>query len=195
MHSVSRRSVSKLIAAGAIAVAVTGATSAVASAAASGPEAATAAAGTRPVLRVPFHCGQEWRGATFSGHQLAYAIDFNQGSGNDDKGKHVLASAAGTVTASSDVGSGYGQRIIIKHAGGWSTLYAHLLDGSRTVSVGDTVAANKVIGKVGQSGGQSSSHLHYEQRDGNNNDQPIRFGQNTWVQYYATDYFTRTNDC
>ncbi len=194
MHSVSRRSVAQLIAAGACAVAMAGTGTAVASAASSAPPQAASAAAPRPELRVPFHCGEVWRGNAWSGHNPYYAIDFNQGSGDFDKGRPVLTSGAGTVVASGDVGAGYGQRIIISHGDGWETLYAHLEKGSRTVQTGDTVAANTVIGKVGKSGGQTWSHLHYEQRkDGN--DVAIRFGSNTWVTYFSEVNYQRNEDC
>jgi murein DD-endopeptidase MepM/ murein hydrolase activator NlpD len=148
------------------------------------------AAGTRPLLKVPFTCQQEWRGTTWSGHNPDRAIDFNQGSGDSDLGKAVKASADGRVTAASNVGSGYGNRIIIDHGNGWSTLYAH--PNSINVSVGQNVQDTTTIGTVGKSGGQSSSHLHYEQRaDGS--PVSIKFGVGTWVPYYATDYYTRTN--
>ncbi len=146
------------------------------------------AAGTRPLLKVPFPCQQEWRGATWSGHNPDRAIDFNQGSGDSDLGRAVKASASGRVTAASNVGSGYGNRVIIDHGNGWSTLYAHL--NSINVSVGQNVQDTTTIGTVGKSGGQSTSHLHYEQRaDGS--PVSIKFGTATWVPYYATDYYTR----
>ena len=148
------------------------------------------AAGTRPVLKVPFTCQQEWRGQTWQGHNPDRAIDFNQGSGDYDLGKAVKASADGRVAAAGNVGSGYGNRIIIDHGNGWTTLYAHL--NSINVSVGQNVQDTTTIGTVGKSGGQTYSHLHYEQRaDGS--PVSIRFGSSTWVQYYTTDYFTRTN--
>ena len=148
------------------------------------------AAGTRPLLKVPFTCQQEWRGQTWQGHNPDRAIDFNQGSGDFDLGKAVKASAGGRVSAAGNVGSGYGNRIIIDHGNGLSTLYAHL--NSINVSVGQNVADTTTIGTVGKSGGQATSHLHYEQRaDGS--PVSIKFGTSTWVSYYTTDYFTRTN--
>lgn len=155
---------------------------------------ASAATTERPVLSIPFPCGQEWRGATYSYHNPQWAIDFNQGSGDSDLGRQVMASAAGTVTAAGTGPGGYGKQVIISHGSGWSTQYAHLQDGSITVSVGQRVAANKIIGRVGKTGGQSSSHLHYEQRL-NGADQKIKFGTSSFVTYYATDYFTRIRNC
>lgn len=161
---------------------------------ASAAEESTSAVAARPLLKVPFPCQETWRGATFAGHDLPYAIDFNQGSGDSDLGRPVKASAAGTVsTARYLTGQGFGEYVIINHGGGWQTVYAHLQRGSTTVSVGDQVSATTTIGRVGKTGlVDSTSHLHYEQRL-NGDDVRIVFGQSTAVQYYATDYFTRTN--
>jgi murein DD-endopeptidase MepM/ murein hydrolase activator NlpD len=157
-----------------------------------GTSAMSAQAVDRPVLKVPFPCNETWRGNAWTGHNPYYAIDFNQGSGDDDFGRPVKASAGGTVLAAGDVGSGYGYRVIIGHGNGWSTLYAHLQAGSLTVQQGDTVSATTTIGRVGKSGGQTYSHLHYEQRY-NGNDVAIRFGSSTWVDYPSERYYTRTN--
>ena len=54
----------------------------------------------------------------------------------------------------------FGKVVRIEHDYGISTLYAHL---SRiTVSVGDYVAENTVIGKMGNTGKSAGAHLHYE---------------------------------
>lgn len=195
-RGLSRRGFGKLVAAGACAAAVAASSTVVATQASAetGPSAAQSATTSRPLLRVPFHCNESWRGNAWTGHNPANAIDFNQGSGDSDLGKQVLASDAGTVVASSYVGSGYGERIIISHGGGWETLYAHLMSGSRRVAVGDHVAVNTVIGQVGKTGGQATSHLHYEQRQ-NGNDVPIKFGTSTWVNYPSETYYERIRDC
>ncbi|SDD27630.1 M23 family metallopeptidase [Auraticoccus monumenti] len=157
-------------------------------------EESTTTTQARPLLKVPFPCHQEWRGVTFAGHERALAIDFNQGSGDSDLGRPVKASAAGTVsTARFLSGQGFGEYVIINHGGGWQTVYAHLQRGSTTVSVGDRVSATTTIGRVGKTGlVDSTSHLHYEQRL-NGDDVRIVFGRSNAVQYYATDYFTRTS--
>jgi hypothetical protein len=151
------------------------------------------AAGTRPVLKVPFPCQQTWRGNAWVGHDPALAIDFNQGSGDSDKGMPVKASASGTVldVTISDA-HGYGNRVLIGHGDGWRSFYAHLEDGSITVREGDHVTETTTIGKVGKSGQQEYSHLHYEQRL-YNEVKPIRFGTSTWVDYGTEQLYTRTN--
>jgi murein DD-endopeptidase MepM/ murein hydrolase activator NlpD len=66
----------------------------------------------------------------------------------------VRASAAGEVQFSGPTSSGYGNRVVIKHGtSGWKTKYAHLMDGSITVSDGQHVNQGQIIGKVGKSGG------------------------------------------
>jgi hypothetical protein len=150
---------------------------------------ASSEADDRPVLKVPFPCQQTWRGATYAGHSPANAIDLNWGGGDDDLGKPVKASASGQVVAAGVGEGGYGNRVIIGHGNHWSTLYAHL--SSISVSVGQHVEDTTTIGRVGKSGGQDTSHLHYEQRH-YGDDVKIRFGTSTWVAYPSTAYYTRT---
>jgi murein DD-endopeptidase MepM/ murein hydrolase activator NlpD len=83
-------------------------------------------------------------------------------------GTPVMASAAGTVIAakSSGYNGGYGEMIIIAHAGNIQTVYGHL---SRVnVSVGQTVAQGEIIGAVGNTGKSTGPHLHFEVRGAKN---------------------------
>lgn len=156
-------------------------------------------AGTRPAFKAPFTCGMTWRGSAwtwYDGHQHnpLKSVDWNWGSGNDDKGKLVRASAGGTVEFAGDGSGGYGKMVLIRHgASGWKTRYAHLLVGSLNVTRGQVIPQGKVIGKVGQSGGQASAHLHYEQiADGSVRDavvQGVRFDPND------VHYIKSTNAC
>ena len=57
---------------------------------------------------------------------------------------------------------GYGNVIIIRHASGLETTYAHLAE--RNVSAGDYVSAGDVIGLGGSTGRSSGPHLHFETR-------------------------------
>ena len=74
----------------------------------------------------------------------------------------VLASEAGTVTAAGWDATGYGNRVVIRHSDGNSTLYAHL----RTVSVtvGQKVERGQIIGYSGSTGNSTGPHLHFEAR-------------------------------
>lgn len=153
----------------------------------------------RPAFKAPFQCGTQWRGSAWvtSGgvnHNPPKSVDWNWGSGNDDKGKLVRASAGGTVTFAGDGSGGYGKMVLIRHgSSGWKTRYAHLLVGSLEVKAGDVITQGKVIGKVGQSGGQDSSHLHYEQIEGST----VRDAVVQGVRFDPGDvhYITSTNRC
>ncbi|GAB3945225.1 hypothetical protein GCM10029976_070630 [Kribbella albertanoniae] len=147
----------------------------------------------RPLLRVPFRCGETWSGASRSGHSPSYySVDFNWGSGHDDLGKPVKASAAGTVTRSAYDAGGYGNYIEIGHGDGWRTLYAHLQ--SRAYGVGAQVAVDAQIGRVGDTGNVTGPHLHYEQiKDGVV--VAALFGTSTWVAYPGPAGYTRARDC
>ncbi|WP_380167822.1 M23 family metallopeptidase [Jannaschia sp. R86511] len=120
------------------------------------------AAESDPLLQMPFPCGEVWNGATRPQHPSSttsyYALDFNKGSGSDDRGEEVVASAAGTVTSR---GGAYGS-VHIDHAGGWSTRYLHM--SGLQVQVGQSVRAGQLIGFVDDVGSPGAYHLHYEQR-------------------------------
>lgn len=58
----------------------------------------------------------------------------------------------------------YGNVVVIRHAGEVYTLYAHL--STIAVRAGAEVKAGEVIGQVGQTGGATGSHLHFEVRTG-----------------------------
>lgn len=149
-------------------------------------------AGTRPILRVPFRCGETWRAESRESHSPSrWAIDFNRGSGDDDLGLPVKTSGAGTVTISSSA-SGYGNYIEIGHGNGWRTRYAHLM--SRGVSVGEHVGPAQQIGRVGATGDVTASHLHYEQRKDGVVVQS-RFGESTFFNFPGPQFLTRGADC
>lgn len=63
-------------------------------------------------------------------------------------------------------GGGFGNYVKIKHSDGTYTIYAHLAKNSITVKSGDVVAQGEVIGKMGNSGSSTGTHLHFEVRLG-----------------------------
>ena len=77
------------------------------------------------------------------------------------KGTNIKAAASGTVTFSGTKGS-YGKMIIISHADGVETYYAHC--SVLNVSVGDKVSQGQVIAEVGSTGNSTGNHLHLEIR-------------------------------
>jgi len=75
------------------------------------------------------------------------------------KGTPVGAAAAGRVVFAA-VGEGFGKLVVLEHAHGVRTRYAHL---SRiTVRVGQYVKASATVGLVGATGEASGPHLHFE---------------------------------
>ena len=77
------------------------------------------------------------------------------------QGTPVKAAAGGRVKSSSFQG-GYGNLVVIQHANGTETRYAHL--SSLGVRAGDTVSAGQVVGRVGSTGHSTGPHLHFEVR-------------------------------
>ncbi len=95
--------------------------------------------------------------------------------------ENVIASLDGTVVypaskssatcqsfGDKSCGGGYGNYVVIQHADGNFTLYAHLHQNTITVQAGDTVKQGQVIGKMGSSGRSTGTHLHFEVRQGAN---------------------------
>jgi murein DD-endopeptidase MepM/ murein hydrolase activator NlpD len=78
-------------------------------------------------------------------------------------GTYVKATADGVVESVGRQG-GYGNYILLKHQGGFSTSYAHLSSFARGLRRGARVRQGDVIGRVGQTGWATGPHLHYEFR-------------------------------
>lgn len=81
-----------------------------------------------------------------------------------DRSPDILASADGVVLRSGWL-NGYGQTVIVGHADGTYTLYAHMT-GNQMPRAGSVVSQGDVIGEMGATGGVTGPHLHYEQRRG-----------------------------
>src|SRR3990167_1907224 len=78
-------------------------------------------------------------------------------------GGPIRASDSGTVTVAGwPDGSGYGNRVIIDHGNGYTTLYAHM--SSVYVRSGQTVSKGSVIGAMGSTGRSTGVHVHLEIR-------------------------------
>ena len=75
------------------------------------------------------------------------------------EGTPVWASKKGEVILAGWNG-GYGNCVIIAHAGGFATLYAHMSE--LAVSEGQTVGQGEIIGWVGSTGASTGPHLHFE---------------------------------
>lgn len=73
----------------------------------------------------------------------------------------IYATASGRVSRITH-NSGYGLMLEIDHCHGWRSRYAHL--ASTQVKRGDLVFAGAIIGKMGESGMTTGTHLHFEIR-------------------------------
>ena len=77
-------------------------------------------------------------------------------------GTPVRAAGAGTVTFAGWDAGGYGNLVVIDHANGVSSWYAHLL--RIEVTSGAAVTTTTQVGLVGATGNATGPHLHFELR-------------------------------
>jgi murein DD-endopeptidase MepM/ murein hydrolase activator NlpD len=81
-------------------------------------------------------------------------------------GTPIGAIAAGVVTLVGQDSGGYasyGTRVVIEHVikgQKVESLYAHMIAGSPTVAVGQTVTVGQILGLVGSTGASTGAHLH-----------------------------------
>ncbi|HIP32532.1 MAG TPA: LysM peptidoglycan-binding domain-containing protein [Crocinitomicaceae bacterium] len=91
------------------------------------------------------------------GHSFHKGIDIPT-----PKGSEIRAAFDGKVRYSTYNNGGFGNLIIIRHANGLETYYAHL--SKRKVKANQIVRAGEVIGLSGNTGRSYSPHLHFEVR-------------------------------
>lgn len=98
----------------------------------------------------------------YSGHT---GVDFACSAGTP-----IVAVKSGTVVTSTALRNSkgryksYGEYVVINHHDGTMTLYAHMLSGSRMVSLDQSVSQGQQIGQVGSTGNSTGNHLHFEVR-------------------------------
>jgi murein DD-endopeptidase MepM/ murein hydrolase activator NlpD len=115
---------------------------------------------------------------------LRTPVDFKRISSRFGKRKHPVlnrmrahkgvdyAASSGTPIRSTGNGKiifrgkkgGYGNTIVIRHGGKYSTLYAHMKSFRKGLRTGSSVRQGDIIGFVGKSGLATGPHLHYEFR-------------------------------
>lgn len=87
----------------------------------------------------------------------------HQGTDIDlETGDPVYATFDGRVRVTTYVRGGYGNLVILRHDNGLETYYGHLSEIS--VEPNEWVTAGQVIGKGGNTGRSTGSHLHFEMR-------------------------------
>lgn len=80
------------------------------------------------------------------------------------RGEPVKAAADGTVIYAGNELRGFGNLVLIKHADGWTTAYAH--NDTLLVARGAQVKRGQVIAKAGSTGSVLIPQLHFELRRG-----------------------------
>jgi len=94
-------------------------------------------------------------------------VDFAAGIGTP-----IRATADGVVDSAAMSG-GYGNLVVIKHWGGYSTAYAHMQRFAPGIRKGSHVSQGEVIGFVGTTGWSTGPHVHYEFRVNNDARDPM----------------------
>lgn len=118
----------------------------------------SAGVGTAPAMVWPV------QGQLLSGYGRQDGGSFNDGVNlAAAAGSVVKAAADGTVTyAGRD--EAFGNLMLVEHANGWITAYAHL--EALYAKSGDTVKQGAMIGRVGATGKVKEPQLHFELRQG-----------------------------
>lgn len=93
-------------------------------------------------------------------------------------GTPVRVTADGVVTFAG-VQNGYGNVVMVKHQGQYSTVYGHLSAFAPKLTAGTKVRQGDTIAFVGQTGWATGPHLHYEFRIADQARDPLAVGMPT----------------
>jgi murein DD-endopeptidase MepM/ murein hydrolase activator NlpD len=107
-------------------------------------------------------------GAPRAGGRTHAGLDFPVGYGT-----RVGAAGSGTTIFAGWNNGGYGNLVVIQHATGYTTWYAHLQ--TITSYVGEQVSPGTRIGYVGSTGYSTGPHLHFELRRWNTPIDPLPY--------------------
>lgn len=131
------------------------------------PTPLPAVSGTAPRFRWPLP------GRVISGFGPKPGGRFNDGVNlRANAGEAVRAAGDGVVAYAGDAIAGFGNLILVKHAGGWVSAYAH--NEALLVNRGARVKAGEVIARAGQTGAVSEPQLHFELRQGRTPVDPLK---------------------
>ncbi len=109
------------------------------------------------------------------------------------RGTPIYAAGDGTVSFASRKG-GYGNYLMIRHNGTYSTAYAHLNRFGKGIRRGSRVKQGQVVAYVGTTGRSTGPHLHYEiVKNGRKvNPAGIKFAGGDVLKGKEKDRFNRT---
>lgn len=123
------------------------------------PAALPTITGDAPAFRWPLP------GRIISGFGAKPGGRFNDGVNlKASNGEAVRAAGDGVVAYAGDAIAGFGNLLLVKHAGGWVSAYAH--NEALLVARGSRVKAGEAIARAGQSGAVAEPQLHFELRRG-----------------------------
>ena len=88
-------------------------------------------------------------------------------------GSRIKATAAGTVAYAGNELRGYGNLLLVRHADGWMSAYAH--NEELLVKRGDAVNRGQVIATAGRTGNVSRPQSHFELRRRGKAVNPLRY--------------------
>lgn len=89
------------------------------------------------------------------------------------RGTTVVAADSGVVAYAGNELRGFGNLLLVKHADGWITAYAH--NEALLVKRGDRIRRGQPIARVGQTGNVGEPQLHFELRRGTRAVDPAEF--------------------
>ncbi len=133
---------------------------------------------TTPVPKPPARSGKAF-GWPHKGTVLLAFGPVDKGRHNDGinisarKGDSVYAADNGVVAYAGNELKGFGNLVLIKHAGGWMTAYAH--NDKVLVQRGLQIKRGDLIAKAGSSGNVTTPQVHFELRKGTKAVDPLLY--------------------
>lgn len=85
-------------------------------------------------------------------------------------GTNIFACKSGSVEQVVQNDIVYGNYVVLRHSGGFSSLYAHM--SVIAVQKGQNISAGAVVGKIGTTGMSTGPHLHFELRQNGQSQNP-----------------------
>lgn len=102
-----------------------------------------------------------WLSQGYNPYNSHYGLDIVSSDDGSCRGRRIVAVADGVVVMATYHWS-WGYYIRVDHGSGVVTGYAHALEGSFRVKVGDFVRAGQHLSSIGTTGNSTGYHLHFE---------------------------------
>lgn len=114
------------------------------------------------LIRKPIAGGQMRSGFGMRRHPVMGYFKMHSGVDWADRVGTPIVAAGNGVIIKAAWSSGYGRRVEIEHANGYTSTYSHMSGFARGITEGVRVRQGQVIGYLGNSGLSTGPHLHYE---------------------------------